>query len=91
MTASHIKPWSKSNDFEKIDGNNGLLLAPHIDRLFDRGYISFDDNGVVMQSPSLPAEVITAWSLSAVGENRPLTKRQAAYMDYHRSEIFRRS
>ena len=65
LIASHIKPWSKSNDFEKLDGNNGLLLSPHIDRLFDRGYISFEDSGALVLSQSLPDEVVSAWGLSA--------------------------
>ena len=89
LTASHIKPWSKSNDFEKLDGNNGLLLSPHVDRLFDRGYISFEDSGALMLSAALPAEVISAWGLSAALETRSLKKEQAAYMEYHRAKIFR--
>lgn len=43
LIASHIKPWSKSNNEERLDGNNGLLLAPHIDRLFDKGYLTFEN------------------------------------------------
>lgn len=91
LTASHIKPWAKSSDFEKIDGNNGLLLSPHIDRLFDRGYISFEDSGALILSPLLPPEVISAWNLSAEVADRPFTIKQAAYMDFHRREIFRSS
>ena len=91
LTASHVKPWAKSSDFEKLDGNNGLLLSPHVDRLFDRGYISFEDNGALMMSSSLPKEVVSAWSLLADIELRPFTKKQAAYMDYHRRKIFRRN
>lgn len=89
LTASHIKPWSKSTFFEKIDGNNGLLLSPHIDRLFDRGYISFQDSGVLLLSPSLPPQVVSAWGLAAGFEQRPLAQKQAVYMSYHRSNIFR--
>lgn len=29
---------------------NGLLLLPNYDKLFDRGYISFDDNGKIIYS-----------------------------------------
>ncbi|MDA8760435.1 HNH endonuclease [Amylibacter sp.] len=89
LTASHIKPWVKSNDFEKLDGNNGLLLSPHIDRLFDRGYISFQDNGQLIFSPSLPSEVMTAWGLNNPAKVKPLTNKQSFYMNFHRSEIFR--
>ncbi|MBC3378455.1 HNH endonuclease [Serratia fonticola] len=45
LTASHIVSWSISNDKEKVDPYNGFLLIPNLDRLFDRGMISFDDNG----------------------------------------------
>ncbi|WP_311946969.1 HNH endonuclease [Halomonas piscis] len=45
LKASHIKPWRDSSNSERLDGNNGLLLTPHIDHLFDQGYISFSDNG----------------------------------------------
>ncbi len=45
LRASHIKPWKDSDDHEKIDGANGLLLAPHVDHLFDRGLISFSGEG----------------------------------------------
>ncbi|MGL6476290.1 HNH endonuclease [Aeromonas hydrophila] len=43
--ASHIKPWSESNNTKHLDGNNGLLLPPHIDKLLDRGWITFSDSG----------------------------------------------
>ncbi|MZR14269.1 HNH endonuclease [Maritimibacter sp. DP07] len=91
LTASHIKPWAQSSDYEKLDGNNGLLLSPHVDRLFDRGYISFEDGGTLLLSPSLPKEVADAWGLAAGIEPKPLTQRQAVYMAYHRTEIFQQS
>ena len=89
LTASHVKPWAKSTDFEKLDGNNGLLLSPHIDRLFDRGYISFEDSGQLMFSPLLPSDVIDAWALSKPAVEKPLSRKQSSYMSFHRSEIYR--
>lgn len=88
LTASHIKPWAKSNDFEKLDGNNGLLLSPHIDRLFDRGYISFEDSGRLMISHLVPSEVINAWGLTKPSHQKPLSSKQAVYMDFHRNKIY---
>lgn len=41
LIASHIKPWRESDNKERLDGGNGLLLTPSIDHLFDRGFISF--------------------------------------------------
>jgi hypothetical protein len=44
LKASHIKPWRDATDAERLDGANGLLLSPHIDHLFDEGYITFSNN-----------------------------------------------
>jgi len=55
LRASHIKPWASSSPQERLDPDNGLLLAAHLDALFDRGLISFDDNGEMLISDRLPA------------------------------------
>lgn len=53
LLASHIKPWKDSNEDEKGDENNGLLLCPNHDKLFDRGLISFNDDGTILISGQL--------------------------------------
>ena len=63
LRASHIKPWCKCTDTEKLDHFNGLLLSPHVDHLFDRGYISFGDDGSVVVSPLLRPDVVQRWGL----------------------------
>lgn len=50
LKASHIKPWRDSDDNERLDPFNGLLLSPNYDSLFDKGYISFDDHGRILLS-----------------------------------------
>lgn len=44
LIASHIKPWRASTDAERLDGCNGLLLAAHVDKLFDRYLLTFKSN-----------------------------------------------
>ena len=88
LTASHIKPWVKSTDFEKLDGNNGLLLSPHIDRLFDRGFITFEKNGNLIANSSLPEEILNSWGISDGMRTRSLRLEQEIYMEYHRKQIF---
>ena len=57
LRASHIKPWrSCTASSGHLDGNNGLLLSPNIDLLFDRGYISFSDDGAILISQRLDAD-----------------------------------
>lgn len=87
LIASHIKPWSKCDNFEKVDPDNGLLLLPNFDKLFDRGLISFDDDGHVLISELFnDAEVF--------GIKRSLRIKLAEgsrnYMDYHRKNVFKK-
>ena len=63
LRASHIKPWSVSDDPERLDGANGLLMSPHVDHLFDQGYISFRNKGEILVSTQLATEVVSKWRL----------------------------
>jgi hypothetical protein len=47
LIASHIKPWSKSSNSEHLDPFNGLLLLPNLDKVFDLGYITFEESGEI--------------------------------------------
>jgi hypothetical protein len=88
LIASHIKPWAKSNDDEKMDGNNGLLLSPHVDKLFDKGLITFTDGGKLVASGDLSKSVLGTWGVNAV-KRYVLNEEQKIYMKYHREEVFR--
>ena len=90
LRASHIKPWSKSTDIEKLSGCNGLLLAPHVDHLFDKGLISFEDDGKMLVSPSLEGNVMEKWGIPPqlnVGIFKP---EQNIFLAYHRSTVFKK-
>ena len=87
LIASHIKPWCKSNDLEKLDGNNGLLLSPHVDRLFDRGIISFSDDGHVLVSKTLPAAILVAWGIDGKCSVGSFNPHQRKYLAYHRRQF----
>src|SRR5690606_37658579 len=76
LIASHIKPWSRSSNAERLDGSNGLLLTPNIDRLFDKGYLTFEDDGQVRFSSQLPIDVRRAWGLDAPISLKPFAHRQ---------------
>ena len=56
LISSHIKGWSESNEDERLDPNNGILLSPNIDSLFDKHFISFQDNGSIMISDKVSKE-----------------------------------
>jgi hypothetical protein len=89
LRASHIKPWRVSNNSEKLDGNNGLLLSPHIDHLFDRGYISFLDDGRILISPLLDASILLAWNIDKMRSVGHFKSAQKTYLSYHRDYVFK--
>jgi hypothetical protein len=90
LRASHIKPWCKCTNPEKLDGFNGLLLSPHFDHLFDRGYISFEDDGTVLVSPGLTKGVLDAWRIQLPKKTKAFHPEHHKYLAYHRRHIFRR-
>ena len=58
LIASHIKPWRCSENHEKIDPENGFMLTPSIDHLFDKGFISFEDSGELIVSDNADRETM---------------------------------
>ncbi|HET9328897.1 MAG TPA: HNH endonuclease [Steroidobacteraceae bacterium] len=90
LRASHIKPWKLSDDRERLDGSNGLLLSPHIEHLFERGHISFADDGRLLVSKHLNPTVAKAWGLDQARPPRPFRAEQRAYLEFHRRQVFER-
>lgn len=89
LVASHIKPWKDSSDEEKLDGFNGLLLAPHVDRLFDRGLMSFKQNGEMLISSTLDSEVLSRWHIPLGISVGTFTSQQNNYLEFHRDVVFK--
>lgn len=87
LIASHIKPWSKSDDTEKLSGFNGLLLAPHIDHLFDKGFISFEGNGNLILSSQLDSSVLNKWSIDKKINVGSFRNEQQQFLEYHRDVV----
>ena len=65
LRASYIKPWAASDNEEKLDGYNGLLLSPHVDHLLDRGFKTFEGGGALVLSKELNPRVLKQWSICA--------------------------
>lgn len=83
LIGSHIKPWSESDDTERMDGHNGLLLAPHVDKLFDRYLITFSDDKRIIVSVQLEGDVLETWGIDTQ-KAYTLTEKQLKYMQHHR-------
>jgi putative restriction endonuclease len=91
LRASHTKPWRDATNEERLDGENGLLLSPDVDHLFDRGLITFEDSGAILLSP-----VADPQAMHQMGITSELLKQkcggfsegQRKYLDFHRESIF---
>jgi hypothetical protein len=89
LRASHIKPWSLSDDQEKLSGSNGLLLSPHIDHLFDQGWISFGDREEILVSKDLTPGLTSAWGIDLDHKVGRFSDLQSEFLEFHRTEIFK--
>lgn len=89
LLASHIKPWAISSNEERLDINNGFILSPTIDKLFDKGLITFENNKKLIISPTLSKSNID--KIGVVSGKKYLklpTENRIGYLEFHRENIF---
>lgn len=90
LIASHIKPWSDSNDDEKVDPKNGFILSALYDKLFDKGFITFTKDKRIVVS-----NFLTDYNSKKIGidtkkryENLPMGSKREEYLEYHYDHVF---
>ena len=88
IIASHIKPWKDSNNRERLDPHNGLPLIATVDKLFDKGLVTFSSDGDLLVSKELDANEKVLLGLDGRKLLRPPGRRTAEYLAYHRTAIF---
>jgi|GEM_PF-2148452 len=84
LRASHIQPWRDSDNRERLDPFNGLLLAPHLDALFDAGFVSFADSGRILRSTNLSDDDYRLLGIHDDLKLRPIDDRHKKYLHFHR-------
>ena len=87
LTASHIKPWRDSNNEERLDLHNGLLLSPSYDALFDKGFISFNEDGNVILSSAINEEEYEKAGIKTHATLLKLDAKHHPYLRYHQEHI----
>lgn len=94
LTASHIKPSKICENENKIDEAkdyyNGLTLTPTFDRLFDKGYITFSDDGKLICGTEIS---VYNWGKLSINPTQfktynILPKGREKYLKYHRENVF---
>ena len=91
LIASHIKPFSVSDDNEAYDSKNGFILSPLFDRLFDQGFISFDNKKNMMVSNWLSPQNQAHCQIKdgTYIQLLPLDEKREKYLEYHRKFVFK--
>ncbi|MBI5500471.1 MAG: HNH endonuclease [Deltaproteobacteria bacterium] len=90
LRASHIKRWADcATDAERLDAFNGLLLAAHLDAAFDAGYITVEDDGVVVVSKALDGKARGLLGLDRTWRIRGLQDEHHVYLSWHRRNLFK--
>ena len=87
LVASHIVPWGVSDNDERLDTDNGLLLATHIDRLFDCGLISFCEQGKLLISDELDPHAQQVFGLAQYQKLADVPKGTIQYLARHRARF----
>lgn len=86
LMASHIKPWRDSTNSERLSHFNGILLLPNLDKAFDKGYISFGDDGVIQISDFIDSPETLGINATL---NIHLAEQHRDFLAFHRKEVFR--
>lgn len=87
LIASHIKPWSDSSDEQRLDVDNGLLLSPTYDALFDKHFISFENSGKIILSDSIEKQAFQKLGVTGSESIRNLSEYNFKYLDHHRANF----
>ena len=93
LRASHCKPWRDATNEERLDGENGLLLTPSVDHLFDRGFIGFEDDGALIVSPVAHRESLQRMGIDPQRSMNVgvFSAGQKRYLEFHRDNVLLKS
>lgn len=91
LRASHIKPWRDSNNAERLDVFNGLLLAANYDVAFDLGLITFTLDGKIVLSPALSPTAAAVLNVNANAKLSKVEVRHVAFLKHHNADVFKAS
>lgn len=90
LVASHIRPWRHSDNEQRLDPENGLMLTPNVDHLFDRGFITFASDGQLVYSPAVDETSLLrlGFDPSRSVNVGGFTSVQKRHLEFHRDEVF---
>ena len=88
LRASHIKPWADcETDAERLNVHNGLLLSALWDAAFDKGLVTFNDDGSPVLSRRLEPATCVFLNHGVIAR-LPLTDQHRLWLSWHRERLF---
>lgn len=85
LIASHIKPWRDSTNQERLSRDNGMMLSPHVDALFDKHLLTFEDDGRIHIHRSIPCDVLARWAIEPAKRVEKFRPEQGKFLAHHRT------
>jgi hypothetical protein len=89
LIASHIHPWKDASNDERLDVNNGILLSPTYDALFDKHLITFDNSGKIILSETLAPVEYKKIGVSGTERIAKLNSDNIGYLEKHQTRFNR--
>jgi 5-methylcytosine-specific restriction enzyme A len=87
LIASHIVPWKGASNEERLDVANGILLSPTYDALFDRAFISFENNGKIILSDAFARTAYEQLGVTGKERIQQFSRDNYAYLERHREML----
>ncbi|MEP2937627.1 MAG: HNH endonuclease signature motif containing protein [Gilvibacter sp.] len=89
LIASHIVPWREATNKERMDVENGILLSPIYDALFDKYLISFNEQGGIEISQELQESEYRKLGITGYEKIRDLTDENKKYLKIHMAKLYK--
>ncbi|MBN2514435.1 MAG: HNH endonuclease [Deltaproteobacteria bacterium] len=91
LVGSHIIPWSVRKE-TRLDPSNGKCLCSLHDNAFDKGFITIDNNYIVVVTQSITHDLVLIDLLKADNGKRLNLPKESPpdqqFLEYHREKIF---
>ncbi len=91
LIASHIHPWKESDNQQRLDIHNGILLSPTYDALFDKNLISFEHNGKIVLSDSIEFSAYEKIGVTGKEQIKGFNSDNHFYLAKHQELLLKRS
>ena len=87
LIASHIVPWKEATNDERLDVDNGILLSPTFDALFDKHFISFENNGKIILSNEIDRKAFQKIGITGSEKLQQIHSGNLNYLERHRGLV----